>query len=174
MLTAAVLYEREAGTSWDTLGSRMGNATGESVHERFIAEVKNWRRRLAQPQQEAEPEGCAEDGRAPDVVCEPMRAGELLDAWAVARGLGADSTDEHPITGHVPSPSAADELRALEAAIEHAGETRLARDVLAGLLERQATVLDEIAVEIDDPSAAARASDSRIRAAEIRQDESRP
>ncbi|MFF1399376.1 hypothetical protein ACFVZD_36960 [Streptomyces sp. NPDC058287] len=167
VLRWAVIHERQKGTSWEEIGERLGGITRQSAHERYKAAVDEWQLSLVQPY---EPGTVASSYPAPvlhEAALEPTATGRRLDEWARTHVRSARD-DEHPVTGHLPQLSAAEEMVQVLDAITHLQKTDTSPAERAAVYDRKANLLDRIAVEEDKPEAAEQAADARARAAQLR------
>lgn len=170
VLTRAVLYERAKGTSWENIGEALGGITRQSAHERYREAEQEWKEAQHEPYDESSWPWGPRNTRLHEAALEPTATGRRLDAW-VRDHMAARSgirDDEHPVTGHLPSLSAADEMVQVLDAINYAQRTDAGPAFRAQMHERKAALLDRIAVEDGRPEATVQASESRILAAQLR------
>lgn len=93
LVTAAVVFERERGTSWSEIAPHLGMTPAEAEH-RFTPAVAAWREALAEPLGRA-PDTGRLFHRLPVAAEDPQRHAERLDFWAAWR-LGYQ--DKHAVT----------------------------------------------------------------------------
>ena len=131
------------------------------------AHVNEWRRSLVQPYEV----GTADDPWAAPALHEaalsPTATGARLDAWAREHVHSARDT-EHPVTGHLPPLTTAEEMVQVLDAISHLQRADAPPAERAGVYERKASLLERIAAEDGRPEAAEQAADARARATQIR------
>ncbi|WP_306324122.1 MULTISPECIES: hypothetical protein [unclassified Streptomyces] len=165
VLRRAVIWERQKGTSWEEIGERLGGISRQAAHERYKAAVDEWQQSLV------EPYGPEVRGyRSPilhEAALEPTATGRRLDAWA-RKHVPSAREDEHPVTGHLPHLSAAEEVVQVLEAINHMNETDASPAERAVVYDRKAALLERIAAEDGKPEAAEQAADARVRAARLR------
>src|SRR6266566_6414634 len=98
VLERAVVYEREQGASWQTIGAALG-ISRQTAHERFAEVERRWQDALRRPYAEAGPGG-QRALRLPDGAEDPERWGHQLDSWVIRHRDRADvDTGEHPVSG---------------------------------------------------------------------------
>ncbi|GAA1377245.1 hypothetical protein ACFPK5_00325 [Streptomyces beijiangensis] len=171
VLQAAVLYEREKGLSWDRVGEALGNITRQSAHAKYADAEAQWRRGLVDPiNHPTHPKGIA-SLNVPEAAYQPTDTARLLDAWLHEHGHPAEQTDEHPVSGHLPTLTTAAALSRLLDAIRHAAENQTQGEARAKLFDRKAALLERIAVEEGSDDALDMAAGARARAAEIRSEQ---
>jgi hypothetical protein len=165
VLTRAVIYEREKGTTWETIGACFG-ITRQSAHEKFREAEQEWKLALVEPFYPSSG-GRIRNLRLHEAAYRPTDAGRQLDEWA-RKHCDAEG---YPVTGSLPALSLLDELDQVLAGIQH-----LYRDMHAPideaarirLIERKAALLDRIAVEEGRPEAAEQAAEARQLAGQLR------
>lgn len=116
LLTLAVAYERQRGTSWIEIGERLGIAK-QGAHERYANQVKqlgddmviSWA--LGGPRSYV---GLREG------ITDPDSAAARLDRWARVRD---DHDADRPVSGHLPTMTIA----------EHVNMTLAVADLLAAM-----------------------------------------
>jgi hypothetical protein len=153
VLERAVVYERERGASWQTIGAAIG-ISRQTAHERFSEVERRWKDALRQPDAAAGPGG----GRAPRLPAgadDPERWGKLLDQWVI-RHREPDELDTgvHPVSGQQGPQS----LLQAAAELRHEGWELTSRGASIGerfaFYERKAALLEQIAAaDPDDPAA---------------------
>jgi hypothetical protein len=89
-LVAAVIYERERGSTWAEIGSYL-DMPPVDVERRFADSVADWERAL-----DAAAHNPGAPG-VPQVLRDPVSAGEYLDSWAYRRVVL--TKDHHEVTG---------------------------------------------------------------------------
>ncbi|MET7738378.1 hypothetical protein ABZT02_44990 [Streptomyces sp. NPDC005402] len=175
VLTRAVVYERVKHTSWEAIGEALGDITRQSAQERYREAVQEWKDSQQEPYYEPSHPGGVRGVRLHPAAMEPTATGRSLDAWVHqhVKGRPEIEADEHPVTGHLPALSTAEEMVQVLDALNHLyGDMHVPTDPgrRAQLLERKAALLDRIAVEDGRPEAAEQAAEARARAAELRAD----
>ncbi|AKH86175.1 hypothetical protein AA958_32590 [Streptomyces sp. CNQ-509] len=103
--------------------------TRQSAHERYKAAVDEWQLSLVEPYEQAAPG--YRPARIHEAALEPTRTGQQLDEWARAH-VPAARDDEHPVTGHLPRLSTAEEM--VQVLDESCGSCK-ARSVAASAFE---------------------------------------
>jgi hypothetical protein len=168
VLERAVVYERERGASWQTIGAAIG-ISRQTAHERFAEVERRWKDALRGPDGEAQPGG-RRAARLPAGAENPERWGEQLDRWVIQhRDPGDLDTGEHPVSGQQGPQSllqAASELR-------HDGQELTSRGASLAerfaFYERKAVLLEQIAAaDPDDPVAGQAATAARRQLQEAR------
>ena len=106
LLTLAVAYERQRGTSWEVIGETLGT-TRQSAHERYAAAVKQLDEALTESWL------LGDDPRFPGLpagASDPADTAGLLDRWVISHlaetdalaHKPADDPDRvHPVSGHL-------------------------------------------------------------------------
>ncbi|KUL73911.1 MULTISPECIES: hypothetical protein [unclassified Streptomyces] len=167
-LVRAVIYERQKHTSWEAIGEQL-NMKRQSAHEKYRDAVAEWQLALQEPHYPA-PSGAPVRGlRLHEAAYAPTTAGARLDAW-VHEHIPAQRETEHPVTGHLPALSTAEEMVQVLDALNHLyGDSRTPPDpkARARVIERKAALLDRIAVEQGRPEAAQQAEEARALAAQL-------
>ncbi|WP_226487496.1 hypothetical protein [Streptomyces parvulus] len=170
VLTRAVVYERQKHTSWEAIGDQL-DVKKQTAHERYKETVSEWQLALQEPHYPAPPPSRpVRDLRLHEAAYAPTAAGHGLDAW-VREHVTAHRETDHPVTGHLPALSTAEEMVQVLDALNH-----LHRDMhqppdpaaRAALIERKAALLDRIAVEEGRPDATQRAEEARALAVQLR------
>ncbi|MEU0876795.1 hypothetical protein [Nocardia brasiliensis] len=163
-LARAVIYEREKGTSWETIGE-VFEITRQSAHAKFREDEQEWK--LAQREPFYEPSGAIRNLRLPDAAYRPTATAQRLDAWA-REHCGEDG---QPVSEGLPTLSTLEEMNQVLAALNHLyGDVTKPIDQAqrARILDRKAALFDRIAAEEDRPEAAQQAAEARALAAEIK------
>jgi hypothetical protein len=168
MLERAVVYERERGASWQTIGAALG-ISRQTAHERFAELERRWKDALHRADAEAGPGG-RPARRLPAGADDPERWGRLLDWWVIRHRESTDlDSGEHPVSGQQGPQSpqaAAAELRRDGYELITRGASLAER---FSFYERKAELLDQIsAADPDDPAAAGAASAARLQLEEAR------
>ncbi|MFD5489502.1 hypothetical protein ACFWIV_29010 [Streptomyces virginiae] len=169
VLARAVVYERQKGTSWEAIGEQL-DVKKQSAHERYKPLVEEWKVALQEPFHPAPPEQPVRNRLLHDAAYAPTAAGRRLDQW-VREHIPAHREADHPVTGHLPILTTAEELVQVLDAINHLyHDTRTPPDPAgrARLAERKAALMERIAVEDGRPEAAEQAAEARARAAQLR------
>ena len=153
----AVVYERERGASWQTIGAAIG-ISRQTAHERFAEVERSWKDALGRSDAAAGPGGRRAQG-LPAGAEDPEGWGRHLDQWVIRhREPGDLDTGEHPVSGQQRPQSL------LEAAVElrHEGHELTSRGASLAerfaFHERKAALLEQIAAADPDDSAAAEAA----------------
>jgi hypothetical protein len=168
VLERAVVYEREQGVSWQTIGAALG-ISRQTAHERFAEAERRWQDALRRPYAEAGPGGW-QALRLPEGAEDPERWGQQLDSWVIRHRERADiDTGEHPVSGRQRAQSL------LEASGDLVKEGRELTDRGASVAERfafyerKAALLEQIAAaDPDDPAAGQAAIAARRQLQEAR------
>jgi hypothetical protein len=163
-LTAAVLYERTKGTSWEAIADQL-DVRKQSAHERYRDAEQQWRAALHEPRL-THPDGQFSTLVLHYAAYQPTEVGQDLDKWAEELGF-----DEHSVTGNLPHLSLLEELNQVLDGLNY-----LYRDMStvpepaarARLLDRKAALLDRMAVEEGRPDAVLQAAEARALAAQLR------
>ncbi len=157
VLERAVVYERERGASWQTIGAALG-VSRQTAHERFADVERRWQDALRRPYAEAGPGGRLAQ-RLPAGAEDPEWWGRRLDKWVIRHRESPDrDTGEHPVSGQQGPQSM------LEAAVElrHDGYELTHRGASLGerfaFYERKAALLEQIAAADPDDRAAGHAA----------------
>lgn len=100
LLRRAVIYERERGRSWETIGGAMG-IKRQTAHERFAGDVEEWQAAFDRPY---EPQGqglCI--STLPDGAARPTWTAQYLDKWVATRAEPSSihHGEEHPVSGNL-------------------------------------------------------------------------
>jgi len=168
VLERAVVYEREQGASWQTIGAALG-ISRQTAHERFAQVERRWKDALRRPYAEAGPGG-RRGQRLPDGADDPARWGQLLDRWVIRHRESADlDTAEYPVSGqHGPQS-----LQAAAAELRHDGYELTSRGASMAerfaFYQRKAELLEQIAAaDPDDPAAGRAAAAARQQLEEAR------
>ncbi|MDI6105119.1 hypothetical protein QLQ12_41700 [Actinoplanes sp. NEAU-A12] len=157
LVTSAVIYERERGTSWADIGRHL-DLSGPATQERFAPAVEQWRAAFDVPYR-LDQTGRKRVPQLPTAAYDPARAVRNLDLWAATR-VGYD--DKHAVSGGLEPGHDDDEQTGPEKeATEIDGRIRLSH--LGGFLD----LLSEYALH--RPADSAR--DVVARAMETREDE---
>lgn len=169
VLTRAVLYERAKHTSWEVIGEALGDITRQSAQERYREAVQEWKDSQQEPYYPAPP-GRVRGTRLHPAAIEPTSTGQRLDRWVHQHVTGRPSidADEHPVSGHLPPLSTAEEMVQVLDAIQYAQAHDAGPAFRATMHERKAALLDRIAVEDGRPEAAVQAQESRALAVQLR------
>lgn len=167
VLTRAVLYERQKGTSWEAIGEQLDGITKQSAHGRYKEAEQEWKASLAEPFYPAPP-GRPPEARLHEAALEPTPTGRRLDTWT-REHLPRHRDEEHPVTGHLTHLSTPEELVQVLDSIRHLQETDAGPGERAAVIERKAALLERIAVEDGSPEAAQQAEEARAYAAVLRQ-----
>ena len=166
VLTRAVLYEQEKGTSWEKIAEQLG-IRRQSAHERYQEPQRQWRESCLQPlDAPSVPGGRVYNLRLHAAAYTPTATGQRLDTWAHERGYG-----EHAVTAGLPTLSLLEEMNQVLEGLNHLyRHPYLPPDPAARLrlVERKAALLDRIAVEQDRPEAAGQAAEARAYATQLR------
>jgi hypothetical protein len=94
LLTSAVIYERERGSSWEDIGRYLGSS-GTAAERRFTPAIDEWRTAFEVPYRLDET-GRKRIPQLPGAAYDPKRVSRNLDLWAHVRlGFG----DEHAVSG---------------------------------------------------------------------------
>lgn len=167
VLRWAVIHERQTGTSWEEIGERLGGISRQSAHERYKAAVDEWRHTLVQPY-ETSPGTDYAAPRLHEAALDPTATGARLDAWARAHVPGTRD-DAHPVTGHLPPLTRAEEMSQVMVAIKHLSShgDPVAQ---AEVYDRKAALYDRIATEDGVPEAADQAAVARAHATRLRKE----
>jgi hypothetical protein len=170
VLTRAVLYERAKHTSWEVIGEALGDITRQSAQERYREAVQEWKDSQQEPYYPAARPGGIRGTRLHPAAIEPTSTGRRLDKWVHQHMTGRPSidADEHPVSGHLPPLSTAEEMVQVLDAIQYAQAHDAGPAFRATMHERKAALLDRIAVEDGKPEAAVQAQESRALAAQLR------
>ncbi|WP_186779884.1 hypothetical protein [Streptomyces salinarius] len=169
VLARAVVYERQKHTSWEAIGEQL-DVKKQSAHERYKETVTEWQLALQEPHYPAPPGASVRGLRLHEAAYTPTTVGQALDAWA-REHLPAHRETDHPVTGHLPALSTAEEMVQVLDALKHlyrdmyAPPDPLAR---ARLTERKAALLDRIAAEEGRAEAAQQAEEARALAVQLR------
>ncbi|MEH0589855.1 hypothetical protein QA942_39820 [Streptomyces sp. B21-106] len=169
VLVRAVVYERQKHTSWEAIGEQL-EMKKQSAHERFKKAVAEWQLSLQEPHYPAPPGAPVRGLRLHEAAYAPTTAGQNLDTW-VREHIPAHRETDHPVTGHLPALTTAEEMVQVLDALHHLyGDRRTPPDpdARARLTERKAALLDRIAVEDGRPEAAQQAEEARALAAQLR------
>ncbi|MFE7268539.1 hypothetical protein ACFU9B_42320 [Streptomyces sp. NPDC057592] len=169
VLARAVVYERQKHTSWEVVGEQL-DMKKQSAHERYKEAVTEWQLSLQEPHYPAPPGAPVRDLRLHEAAYAPTTAGQNLDAW-VREHIPAHQETNHPVTGHLPALTTAEEMVQVLDALNHLyGDMHTPPDpgARARLTERKAALLDRIAVEDGRPEAAQQAEEARALAAQLR------
>ncbi|MGV9815897.1 hypothetical protein ACWDTQ_28805 [Streptomyces cellulosae] len=169
VLVRAVIYERQKHTSWETIGEQL-DMKKQSAHEKYKDAVAEWQLALQEPHYPAPPGAPVRGLRLHEAAYTPTTAGQGLDAW-VREHIPAHRETEHPVTGHLPALSTAEEMVQVLDALKHLyGDMRTPPNPedRARLTERKAALLDRIALEDGRPEAAQQADEARALAAQLR------
>ena len=163
-----MVYERERGASWQTIGAALG-ISRQTAHERFAEVERQWKDALRRGDAEAGPGG-RPARLLPAGADDPERWGRVLDWWVIRhRELDDLDTGEHPVSGQQGPQSplaAAAELRRDGYELISRGASLAER---FSFYERKAELLDQIsAADPDDPAAAGAASAARLQLEEAR------
>jgi hypothetical protein len=94
LVTTAVIYERERGSSWAEIG-RYLDLSGPAAEQRFASAVEHWQSAFDAPYRLDET-GRKRIPQLPTAAYDPARVIRNLDLWAAVR-LGFD--DEHAVSG---------------------------------------------------------------------------
>jgi len=168
VLERAVVYEREQGASWQTIGAALG-ISRQTAHERFAEVERRWQDALRRPYAEAGPGGRLAL-RLPDGAEDPERWGQQLDSWVIRHRERADvDTGEHPVSGRQHAQSL---LQASGDLVKEGRELTIrgaSRAERFAFYERKAALLEQIAaVDPDDPVAGLAAVAARRQLEEAR------
>ncbi|HEU4346695.1 MAG TPA: hypothetical protein VFR35_02790 [Actinoplanes sp.] len=161
VLERAVVYERERGASWQTIGAAIG-ISRQTAHERFSEVERRWKDALRRPDAAAGPGG-RRAPRLPAGAEDPERWGEQLDQWVIRhREPGDLDTDAHPVSGQQRPQS----LLQAAAELRHDGQELISRGASLverfAFYERKAVLLEQIAAaDPDDPAAGKAAAAAR-------------
>jgi hypothetical protein len=169
VLVRAVIYERQKHTSWEAIGEQL-DMKKQSAHEKYKDAVAEWQLALQEPLYPAPPGAPVRGLRLHEAAYEPTTAGQNLDEW-VREHMPTHRETDHPVTGHLPALSTAEEMVQVLDALKHLyGDMRTPPDpaARARLTERKAALLDRIAVEDGRPEAAQQAEEARALAAQLR------
>jgi hypothetical protein len=153
VLERAVVYEREQGASWQTIGAALG-ISRQTAHERFAEIERRWQDALRRPYAEAGPGGRL-TLRLPDGAEDPKRWGQQLDSWVIRHRERADmDTGEHPVSGRQRAQSL---LEASGDLVKEGRELTTRGASMAerfAFYERKAALLQQIAAaDPEDPAA---------------------
>lgn len=94
LVTTAVIYERERGSSWEDIG-RYLDLSGPAAEQRFASAVEHWQSAFDVPYRLDET-GRKRIPQLPTAAYDPARSIRNLDLWAGVR-LGFD--DKHAVSG---------------------------------------------------------------------------
>lgn len=169
VLAQAVVYERQKHTSWEVIGEQL-DVKAQSAHERYKETVAEWQLALQQPYYPAPPGASARGLRLQEAAYAPTTAGQRVDAW-VREHIPSHRETDHPVTGHPPVLSTAEEMVQVLDVLNHLyGDMRTPPDPLvrACLTERKAALLDRIAAEEGRAEAAQQAEEARALAVQLR------
>ncbi|MFJ1536368.1 hypothetical protein ACIOFV_50195 [Streptomyces mirabilis] len=171
-LTRAVIYERTRHTSWELIGEALGGITRQSAEQRYREALQEWKDAQQEPYYEPVGPGGIRGSRLHPAAMEPTATGRRLDAWTHQHVTSRPTTyaDEHPVTGHLPSLSTAEEMVQVLDAIQYAQAHDAGPTFRAAMHERKAALLDRIATEDGKPEAAVQAQESRMLAARLREE----
>jgi hypothetical protein len=134
LVTAAVVYERERGSSWADIG-RYLHLGAAAAQQRFGSAVQQWRSAFDVPYRLDE-QGRKRLPQLPTAAYDPVSATRRLDLWADVR-LGFD--DRHAVSGGLQPDPDGDEQGWPEVGTELDGRIRLAqRGVFLDLLSEYA------------------------------------
>jgi hypothetical protein len=169
VLERAVVYERQRGGSWQTIGAAIG-ISRQTAHERFAEVERRWKDALRQLDGEVQSGGRGAAGRLPAGAEDPQRWGEQLDRWVIRhRDPGDVDTGEHPVSGQQGPQSllqAAMELRHDGQELTSCGASLAER---FAFYERKAILLEQIAsADPHDPAAGRAATAARRQLQEAR------
>jgi hypothetical protein len=157
VLERAVVYEREQGASWQTVGAALG-ISRQTAHERFAEVERRWQDALRRPYAEAGPGGRLAL-RLPDGAEDPQRWGQQLDAWVIRHRERDDvDTGEHPVSGRQRPQSL---LAASDELVKEGRELTARGASLAerfAFYDRKAALLERIAAADPDDLTAGRAA----------------
>lgn len=167
VLRWAVIWERQKGTSWEEIGDRLGGITRQAANERYKAAVDEWKLSLVEPFW-AETGGGYRSLRLHEAAYEPTLTGRQLDEWAREHVRSARD-DEHPVSGHLPQLSTAEEMVQVLDAIGHLQKSNASAAERAVVYDRKAALLERIAAEEGRSDAAAQAEEARALAAQLRE-----
>ena len=168
VLERAVVYEREQGASWQTIGAALG-ISRQTAHERFAEVERHWKDALRRPYAEAGPGG-RRMNRLPPGADDPERRGQQLDAWVIRHRDPADRDGgEHPVSGQQGPQS----LQAAAAELRRDGHELTSRGASMAerfaFYERKADLLGQIAAaDPTDPTAEQAATAARRQLEEAR------
>lgn len=168
LLDRAVIYERERGASWQTVGAALG-ISRQTAHERFAEIERQWKDALRRPYAEAGPGG-PRTQRLPAGAEDPERWAQQLDEWVVRHREPSDlDTSEHPVSGQQGPQS----LQAAAAELRRDGYELTSRGASLterfAFYERKADLLEQIAAaDPDDPAASQAAAAARGQLEEAR------
>lgn len=105
VLTSAVIYERERGSSWDAIGRCLG-VSGMAAQERFGPAIDSWQAAFEVPYR-LDPTGRKRIPQLPTAAYDPASACRILDLSARVRFSLFD--DDHAVSGGLdgaePEPS---------------------------------------------------------------------
>jgi hypothetical protein len=168
VLERAVVYEREQGASWQTIGAALG-ISRQTAHERFAEAERHWQDALRRPYAEAGPGGW-QALRLPEGAEDPERWGKQLDSWVIRHRERADlDTGEHPVSGRQRPQSLVQSSADL---VKEGRELTTRGASLAerfAFYERKAALLEQIAAaDPDDPAAGQAAIAARRQVEEAR------
>lgn len=158
LLERAVVYERERGASWQTIGAAIG-ISRQTAHERFAEVERRWKDALGRPDAAAGPRA----PRLPAGAEDPEEWGKQLDRWVIRhREPGDVDTGEHPVSGQQGPQS----LLQAAAQLRHDGQELTSRGASLAerfaFYERKAVLLEQIAAaDPDDPAAGEAAAAAR-------------
>ncbi|PBC72368.1 hypothetical protein BX261_7304 [Streptomyces sp. 2321.6] len=171
VLARAVIYERQKHTSWEAIGEQL-DMKKQSAHERYKDLIEEWKLALQEPFHPAPSDAAVRGRRLHDAAYAPTTAGRDLDQW-VREHIPAHHETDHPVTGHLPALTTAEEMVQVLDALNHLySDMHTPPDPAdrARLTERKAALLDRIAIEEDRPEAAVQAEEARALAAQLRAD----
>jgi hypothetical protein len=94
LLTSAVIYERERGSSWADIGRPL-DLNGPAAQQRFTPAIEQWHTAFDVPYR-LDPTGRKRVPQLPTAAYDPARVSRNLDLWADVR-LGFD--DKHAVSG---------------------------------------------------------------------------
>ncbi|MEU4619461.1 hypothetical protein AB0G04_05715 [Actinoplanes sp. NPDC023801] len=142
VLTSAVVYERERGTSWELIGHYL-DITGEAASERFTPAVEEWHEAFEVPYRLDET-GRKRITRLPSAAYDPASYVRHLDLWAHQRTALSD--DHHPVSGGLDNDGDDDDADMaddrIHGRIRAAGLPDLLR-ILAGYLRAEPPATDQ-------------------------------
>jgi len=167
VLDRAVVYERERGASWQTIGAAIG-ISRQTAHERFAEVERCWKEALGRSDAAAG-RGRQAPGLPPGAE-DPEGWGRQLDQWVIRhREPGDFDSGEYAVSGQQGPQSL------LEAAVElrHDGQELTGRGASLAerfaFYERKAVLLEQIAAaDPDDPAAGEAAAAARRQLQEAR------
>lgn len=171
VLTKAVVYERQKGTSWHQIGEQLG-VKRQGAHERYREAEEDWKLALVEPLEPARPADIngritPREVRLHHAAYNPTKTAHALDRW-VREQVHHYRNTEHPVSGHLRPLSTIEEMGQILDAINLLHRTHAGPAERAEVMEWKADLLDRIAAEDGKPEAVQQAAEARAYAAQLR------